>query len=435
MKANDRGREDGVAPVCSRSNEAAEFCLGEMTDERAGAYSAHMRECAECREAAGSYRRIAGELRTVAGPECRPGFAARVMAGIERERRRPVMLRMPFAVRIGACAAGLAIGVGLALFALRRDTAGPRPAGAVACGIPADRVRCVSDWLCAAQRDDGSWPAGSVVYDVGVTAAAMLSLLTADDTAEAAGKRATVTRAADYLVSRQDADGLFGPSFAGGTYNHGLASLAMVEAAAACTNAVWRASAMRGIAYIAGSQNAAGGWAYIGSGSGVNVSATIWPLLALLRARETGMADNARQIYRGLSVLHGSVGGQGLLSYDDPETGSVASAALTAAGLVCMLKGRFDPSDPVLREMKVSVRKNAVGGAGSSDFYLGYFAVEALALAGDDKSDSARRSLRDGLLARVQPDGPDRGRWAGKGPWDLPGGPVCATAFAAMSLR
>lgn len=294
-------------------------------------------------------------------------------------------------------------------------------------------------WLRQAQRADGGWAAGQDTFDVGVSGVALLAL--AADGRGAAGEadRTAIRRGVDFLLSRQNADGLFGPVFAAGTYNHGLATLALLEACALESNAVWRAAAERAVAYTAGIQDRSGGWSYLNQGEqAVNTSASVWPLLSLLRADALGFKGLRPRIARGLAWVRTTIGADGLMGYHRVNESPYGHKTLTAAGAFCLLKSEAGAKDPVVRAMLASVRNAAaqVGRMGEPvDFYRAFFVAQTLALAGDAGSRDARSTLNDCLLAAQNHTGTAAGSWTPNDAWSGPGGPVYATALAALAMN
>jgi len=421
------------APRCPRAAEATAFVLGEGTGAARADFERHAAACPACAAVAAAHRRVAERLRSDPEAACAPGLADRVMRAVEADAgRAAVRRRAPIAFRpLLARAAAVAAVAGAAAWGLRAMRRAPAEAGSPS--APAAR-RASIEWLCRAQRADGGWDAADRRFEVGVSAAALMALLNEERPAADAELASAVRRGAAYLQGRQDERGLFGPDFFGGTYNQGLATLALLEAAEALGEASWQAAAARGARHLASIQDDTGGWSYLQAAKGdVNTSASVWPLLALLRAEARGVSGLREGIDRGLAWMRSTINADGFMGYQRANESPYGYDTLTAAGAVCLLRGGRREDDPILRAMLGALRRPGAASEAASDVYRSFFVFQALALSGTDAADAARTALGDRLASWPRASGGDAGRWPDADRWGTIGGSVYATAFASMS--
>jgi hypothetical protein len=231
-------------------------------------------------------------------------------------------------------------------------------------------------WLARAQSaQDGSWKAD--VYnsnwdkwetpqhkwgEVGVTGLALLAFLGEGETwaPDASGKKSphaeTILKAVKYLVSKQDESGRFGPGEADGVnfmYNHGIATLAISEAAGLSGDEMLRESAQKAVDFIVAAQTPAGGWNYHAKPAGdSDSSVSSWQVQALYAAREAGLnvpkaaLDKAKDMYIKATQPDGRV------AYSVLKDDTLTYPSLRGIGLMIRQMLGEDPrAVPVLKKM------------------------------------------------------------------------------------
>lgn len=453
MKTRQADLPENAAP-CPREADAAASALGALPEAEQAAVARHAASCPRCAHALARGRAVAARLRAAPDTPCRTDFTDQVMARLPVAAATP--FRPAFWPALARIAAGLLVLLGAAgAFLLvrdgsRPDAPGPDPLadaaqtpGAAHTPDPAADARAgARAWLLAAQSDDGGWRAATgnaaELYDVGVSALALLALMESDPARLDAASRAAIRRGLDYLAARQDADGLFGPSCPGAPYNQGLATLAMLEARALEDDPGWQAAARRGLAFLRAIQDPEGGWGYYGSSPGsVNSSVSIWPLIALVRGDQAGFAglDLRPAIDGGRAWLRATVGDGGLMGYHRANESPYGFATLTAAGAVCLLRTGHPADRRVADTMLPAIRRAAADPNLPMDLYRTFFVSEALALAGADAGPDRLTESVSGNVASAQVRaGPDAGSWEPRDAWSGIGGPVCATALASLSV-
>lgn len=94
------------------------------------------------------------------------------------------------------------------------------------------------------------------------------------------------------------------------------------------------------------------GWNYLNAAPGsANTSASVWPLLALLRADELGFAGLRPQIERDLKWLRAAINRDGFMGYHRANDESpYGYGTLTAAEAVCLLRNKPEKSSQAAKE-------------------------------------------------------------------------------------
>lgn len=388
MRTNSRS----VSSACPRGEEWAAHALGQLSPERGRELEEHLAGCAACAAQARSWREVVAWLHGLPDQPCAPDLAGRVMAALAAGARPAPRIGWPARLRWAAIVVA-ALGLGLAALRLGRPRAEPRSLAAA----PERGRRQAQDWLYGAQEADGGWRAGTVGmrsgYAVGVSSLALLALLEPESAPRTSRQVDSIRRGVDYLLRAQDGRGMFGPAFSGTPYNHGLATLALLQACALESNAAWRAAATRALAWTLAAQQPSGGWKPLNAApDSASAMITLWPLLSLIRADEMGFPGLRPAVARGVAWLRRTVNADGLMDY-----GTAPAPPPSAAGALALLR--------------------------------------ATALPGRDGT--AARSL-PGSIGRQLKTQPARARAADRGKggpdWDRIGGPVYATALAAMTV-
>lgn len=338
-------------------------------------------------------------------------------------------------------------------------------------------------WLARHQEADGRWSAagfdaqcttdgpacdglGQPQHDVGVTGLALLAFLGAGHGRRLPGDpfADTVRRALSFLVrDAQAADGNFGPPQSGQhTYDHALATLAVVEAWALTDDLVLEQPAARALAHLADSRTPGNGWRYAAFHPDMalhpaDTSVTGWALLALCLGRDYGLPVDARAIEDGLGFLDEMTDpATGVTGYIQRggrparEAGAGAawppdeSESMTAVALLCRIFADPDLQRPGARE--AVERAAAVVCAlppvwddalpGRRDYYFWYYATTALFQVGGERWEAWSDTLQQAVAAQQRSDGHAAGSWDPQhDPWGGIGGRVYATALQALTLE
>ncbi len=304
-------------------------------------------------------------------------------------------------------------------------------------------------WLAYYQRPDGSWdptasgagqeraPLGEARAGAGsrctsaITGLALLSMLGSGNTHREGPYAANVHAGLSYLIRNQAPDGsLAGPAtqFAR-TYSHGMATLAMCEAAAMTQDPQAIAAARAAIAYTQRQQHpTTGGWRYRRGEPG-DTSQLGWQAMALHSAQQAHIPLNPQTMPLVHDFLRSVRGGRrgGLARY---RPGQAESRTMTAEALaIRLLLDEPVPAEEI-REAEASLLEE-LPGDGQANYYYWYYASLALHQLQDPAWETWNARLKQELLRTQQADG----SWPTASVWGGYGGRVYTTALGALSLE
>jgi hypothetical protein len=219
-------------------------------------------------------------------------------------------------------------------------------------------------FLIGRQERDGSWmplyrskrilpvrdeTAAHQWTQTGLTALALMAFLGEGRTWQEKDAKVKVTQhgkcieqAIRFLLKSQDAvNGRYGPAQGNFMYNHGLATLAMAEAAGLSGDQYLRESAQKGVNLIQNAQHPSGGWKYKDEISGnADTSVTSWQVQALLTASEIGLKVRPEVLSKSLDFLKNVTEPGGLVRYDLQDR-----AAFSPPGVALMLRRWLGETD------------------------------------------------------------------------------------------
>ena len=436
MSETNRQGND-VRGGCPEAESVVGYVRGEVSGEELSRFERHLSECDACRERVSEIRAVVARLRQLEPEPLSRDLAPDVLARIPRPA--PPALHVARIAVLAACLLLILWGGWTLRDSLR--TAEPE-------GMIANEVTLALDWLASAQEADGSWDpgkwGGQSNYRTALTGLALLAFVNADGTPAEARYREAVERAAAYLVSRQSTkSGRFGPFFSGAPYNHGIATVALLETYARTRDADLRTPLARAVHFIKARQDERGGWGYLSREVRTNTSITAWQLHALLLADSLGWSDSNRSAEKGLSWLEGVVGPDGLAGYTRSGDFPYGSKTLTAMTAFCFCVGtrrQLTRAELPAKTMDALLRL-ASQPTGELDYYQSYFVTHALSAARgkvpeeSSELDPLATQLRDALIKRQVKTGPNSGSWEPSDRWGRAGGRVYATAMAALSLE
>lgn len=274
-------------------------------------------------------------------------------------------------------------------------------------------------WLAARQTPDGSWDPveRNPAYRTGVTATALLAFL-ADGHSLTHGFdewRDVVRRGVAQMIDSQQAEGacrgLVGPAEGHYTYNHAMATLALVEVWCLDHRRLPPAESRRlrkavgmAVDFIVKSQMPKGGWRYVlpdGASEATNTSVAILQVIALSAARNAGFEVPSKTLEGFTTWLKGVTGENGVVGYMRPGDRDGDPRTLTAGAL--FLEELLGLAAPLRDRQADEVRRNLkdLGGPVATDGLLRFYAVSAFRLRGEN----ALGRLAPGLLAAQRADG------------------------------
>lgn len=304
-------------------------------------------------------------------------------------------------------------------------------------------------YLAQSQRADGAWdpnttgageersPLGENRGGAGrrsetaITGLALLALMGAGNTHQRGEYADEVYAGLAYLIKTQRRDGsLSGDSSVyAATYCHGIAALAMCEAAAITKDPSAMTGAQRSIQFTHRMQHpSTGGWRYTPGDPG-DLSQLGWQAMVLDAGHRAKLSVEQRSVSAMQrfvrSVRTGRAGG--LASY---RPGEAPSRTMTAEALATrLLIGDAVPQAEIDEAEKYMLQQ--LPGAGQDNYYYWYYATLALHQLQDDAWETWNHSLQRRLLITQNSDG----SWPTSSVWGGYGGKVYSTAMATLCLE
>lgn len=381
---------------------------------------------------------------------------------------------------VGLC---LSIGVASAAQGGPARTANPQARRAIAVQ---DVLGGALDYLVAAQREDGAWPANAdgrdprqdfsgagELDDVGVTGVVLLALADAPESLEVANRLEALRRGLAYLAKQQGKSGSFA-SIDANSYaipSHAYALTAFIrlhQRIDPSAGAAWRVAAQRGVDFAMAARNPYMGWRYGVQPDGDNDTVvTSWMLLALAEARNTGLSVDLNAVREALDYV---------VYMTDPSTGRTGYVERGVGGSRLYKKAGAFPSALVEFETATALaarqawpditeqfakRASAAGASGESvwsdplasavlvankppvwdtdkgsvDVYAWAFGTRAVKPLGGALAERWNAALADALLAGVVRDEQGRASWRPIDAWHVEGQSVAMTAWCVWALE
>ncbi len=291
-------------------------------------------------------------------------------------------------------------------------------------------------FLAKHQSDDGHWPfrpedrnKRRSRTDIALTGLAALCFLAADHRPDRDGPyKETVKKALDYMVARQKPDGDL--RFGGDMYSHGIAALAVGEAAAMTGDPVYRAAAIKAGRFIVNAQHpATGGWRYRPRESG-DTSVFGWQVMALhsIEAAGVKMPERTRtRAFRWLSRVTRSKHRM-LSGYQNhsPTPRMTAEAVISRIFLGQQLTAAEAKEATDYLKFAPKRQRN------KADYYYWYYGSLALSQIGGEPWRQWNEQMRETLIDLQRKDGSWNERISQYG---KRGGVFYATAMSTLSLE
>lgn len=299
-------------------------------------------------------------------------------------------------------------------------------------GTTEEAVQRALEWLARNQRRDGSWSLVGPYSDgaktaagapsenkIAATAMAILAFQGHGDTTETGDYQQNLTRAWNWLLDQQAADGCFINADIGYNawfYTQAQATIAVCEAHAMTKVDLklkerFRESAQKAIDYCVRSQSPLGGWKYAPQQNS-DVSVTGWVVMALQSARMGGL-EVPKHTLQGVDRFLNNVAQSDGSRYPY-EQGQAASRSMTAEGLLMREYLGWRGDDPRLlkgldwlieEENLVSMEK------GQRDVYYWYYATQALHHVGGERWLAWNRVMRQKIPETQVLTGREIGSW------------------------
>jgi hypothetical protein len=313
-------------------------------------------------------------------------------------------------------------GIGFAALAVLHSSesaaqAQPAPGGSDAAGTNepltelkvVERVTKATDkamvFLAAKQRPDGSWHQNNAV-----NALALLSFMGRGHTPGRGPYKDVLEKGKKFLLNSQRADGF---TAFGTMYEHGLATLALVEMYGMDPDPVLEEKTRKAVDLILKCQAKEGGWNYGPSPTNGDLSVSVMQIVAMRAANNAGIPVPEGNINRAIQYLRQHAHPTGGYGYNGPAQGPQTSAA---GVLSLQLLGQYDdPNIPRTLEYLQAFRPkdNRWDMHGTQYFYyFHYYAIQAHYQAGGKHWNEWHPAIRELLLSKQNEDGS----------WDSPPG-------------
>jgi hypothetical protein len=324
------------------------------------------------------------------------------------------------------------------------------------------------EWLARHQGEEGYWDCdgfeaecklskcggpGYALFDVGVTGLALTAYLSAGETHRVGRYRKVVEKGLRFLTRVQDPEGCFGPRVTNRfTYNHAVASLAMIEAYAMTGSPVLKGSAQRAVDFIVKCQNPYLAWRYGVRPQDNDTSVSAWMVMALaaakraggLRVPDEGFSGARNWLEKVTEPEYGRVGytargtgparPQDLMDRFPPDK----SEALTAAGIFMRVLLGENPrkSEMIQKGAMLCLKALPVWdeASGSIDMYYWHFGTLAMFQVGGDSWKTWNEAMKAAIVPHQRKDGDQKGSWDPLGVWGREGGRVYSTALMTLCL-
>lgn len=328
-------------------------------------------------------------------------------------------------------------------------------------------VEAALRWLARHQEADGSWSVrkteGAGDWDPGVTGLAVLAFLGAGHSERVGKYKPNVTKAIDWIVSQQRADGAIGTDkkftehHGGYGYHHAICGMALAEAGAMARVPRTREAAQKAINYSCDKyQHGEGsnklGWRYKPKAAQGDLSVSGWYVMQLKSAKVAGLAVDPASFDGAIRFLDSRMANPVNVkkvndTYDTGGhrygyTNKKPMVNTTSIGILCRLFTGSKPEEVQgaalwLLQTNPPAWKADLGvanGGGWPMYYMYYTTLTMFQTGGD-----IWKQWNDGLKATLcnnqRKGGDEDGSWDPLSPWEKKAGRAYTTALGAMCLE
>jgi prenyltransferase beta subunit len=429
--------------LCKKRDDIVAYLQNELDEKSKISFEQHLTGCTDCSKRLNDYCQITQKLKSVPKDAARENIPEKVLQAISLEHaakpirlaRWAAILRYPIATewrRIVAAGILLLLGAGILIFNQSREI---KP---VITNTPAnsETITRALDWLAANQDETGKWSVekwgGDKQYEIALTGLSIMALSGAEP-----GLRnryaASIDKGINYLINRQSADGSFGPHFTGTPYNHGIATVCLLENLALNNDKKLKIPLKSAINYITWMQKADGGWGYLASEAELpNTAVSFWSIHALLLANSMDFGDLTAPIKKGFEWLSGISDESGRPGYSKTSDFPYGAETLSAMTAFCYTYGgeKYLPDKEKYRKLfnYLSVETTS---SNEVNYYRSYF----MSYIQHPSMDAWRDNLFATLSKTQRRTDILAGSWDPSDKWGEVGGRIYTTALASLSLE
>lgn len=271
-------------------------------------------------------------------------------------------------------------------------------------------------FLMRTQAPEGNWPDQPHGTEPALTALAVISLLAHGDDPNFGPYSATIRHGLDYIIKHMESNGYIGPSM----YNHGFSTLALAESYGAVDDPRLGPALEKAVAVIVSAQaeNNFHAWRYSPDSKDADTTVSGAQMVALLAARNAGIAVPEKVIQNGLEFLRSCQTPEGGIGYISP----VAPNA-TRTAIACVVMALAKEKDSASFKAAFNFLKTAPADVQYPHYFLYYISQAYFHGSPQLWQNWNRENIK--TLAGTQ--GSD-------GNWDGQFGPTFATAGSLLSL-
>ncbi len=325
------------------------------------------------------------------------------------------------------------------------------------------------NFLVSKQEKDGGWPVSIIPGSqpqgdtaefkwgrVGVSSLSLLAFMgdghiwNREETGARSAFADNLKRGIKFLVLSQDETGRIGANDHHFMYNHGMATLALCEAAALSGDSELKEHAAKAVAFIVKSQAKHGGWDYYGVASSEtdDISVSSWEVQALAAAREIGLDVPAETFEKALDFYTKlTKADRGVYNFQLDDGQYLPSRA----GMVLMIRELLGdkPAKPDIKALSARLltampKVKAEWGRGWNpatakdalerakfDPYMLYFCTEGIFFVGGKDWEEWNGTVCKGILTMQDIDG----AWRANDGYSKQGGTCYGTALCILALQ
>jgi hypothetical protein len=272
-------------------------------------------------------------------------------------------------------------------------------------------------FLQRTQSEDGNWPDEQRGTEPAITAFAVISILAHGDDPNFGPYAKTVHRGLDYILKQMDpTTGYIGPSM----YNHGFSTLALAESYGAVDDPRLGTALQKAVRLIisAQEQNSRHAWRYSPEAKDADTTVSGAQLVALMAARNAGIAVPEHVIQNGLEFFFSCQTGDGGIGYISPIS---PNATRTAIG--CVVLALAKEKNSAAFKAAFDFLKKAPPDSQYPQYFL-YYGAQAFFHGSPEAWQNWNRQNIQFLRGTQAPDGN----------WDGQFGATFATAGSLLSL-
>lgn len=303
-------------------------------------------------------------------------------------------------------------------------------------------------WLIRHQEKDGHWSAGihdgidSPEIDCAVTAAALLSLLSAGHTEKAGRFKRNVKSALEWIINKQNPDGSLGTN----NYINAICTSAITEATGmGCGGEKCKLSAERAIDFLLKQQNPKGLFDYFGPSSLNDMSVSGWCIFALKSGILAGIKENEIQeaLLKCSELLDATEGtsdnsssSAGLAWYLPfiRGSGNAGGACQAIAMLIRQYTG-WNRDEPWLQAAAAGQISDIPETFQNLNIYRTFFTTFVLFQQGGKVWNAWHKPITKIIIESQRKDGDFKGSWDNNGSTTDVGGRVLNTALLNITLE